>query len=221
MTIVDGLVHLAAHQATIAEVLAEWERVGQTRVVNADQLGPERVTLQLSGVPEGQALDILLRAAGGYLAAERTDRGDRLSRFQQILVLPAGPPQSGATRPSSANTASVAPVAPPVAPPAPVPSEGVTNDGREGSPWTMREAAPSPQAVAVDEEDDLDGRPFAGAERTGRAGLSPGSATPTTGGSDASRPGLPTRTVIGTARPGLPTAAPAPSAPAPDPNGRF
>jgi type II secretory pathway component GspD/PulD (secretin) len=69
LTIGNGLVTLVAKDVTIREILAEWARVGQTRIVNADKLTGGPVTLELTNVPEAQALDTVLRSAAGYVMA--------------------------------------------------------------------------------------------------------------------------------------------------------
>ena len=93
LTIRDGRVWLVSHDATTQEILAEWGRVGQTTVVGADRASDTRVTLELSGVPEPQALDVLLRSASGFVARRRADASPPLhaagqSRFDRIVVLP-------------------------------------------------------------------------------------------------------------------------------------
>ncbi|MGE3509643.1 MAG: hypothetical protein AB7N65_12255 [Vicinamibacterales bacterium] len=222
LTIVDGLVHLAVDQATIAEVLAEWERVGQTRIVNAEQLGAERVTLQLSGVPEGQALDILLRSAGGYVAAERTGPARRLSRFHQILVLPARrPPNSAAPPSSSPSTPLLAPAALPASPPLLHPDDRVMDDGREDTRPATGEATPSPLLDPIGAVEDVDGRTTGGAVATGPDGPGLRPAQALDAGPAPAGPGSRGRAVVGVPRPGMPTPSPTPAPPPPDPNGRF
>src|SRR5713226_8376790 len=71
LTIDNGRVTLVAKDATIPQILAEWARVGQTRIVNAERLTGPPVTLELNGVPEETALGILLRSASGYLLGLR------------------------------------------------------------------------------------------------------------------------------------------------------
>jgi hypothetical protein len=88
LTLDDGYVTLTAKDATVREILAEWSRVGQTRVVNADRVTGIPVTLQLIGVPEAEALDILLRSVSGYMAAPRATVVPNASRFDRILVMP-------------------------------------------------------------------------------------------------------------------------------------
>src|SRR5437899_119338 len=85
LTIRDGRVTLAARDATVRQILSEWARVGQTRVVNVERIPGGPVTLQLNNVPEDQALDVLLRSVSGYMAAPRPVMVGNLSRYDRIL----------------------------------------------------------------------------------------------------------------------------------------
>ncbi len=67
----DGLVTLSADNVPVRQVLAEWAKVGGTRVVGAERIAGPPLTLSLEGVPEAKALDIILRGAAGYVAAAR------------------------------------------------------------------------------------------------------------------------------------------------------
>jgi hypothetical protein len=67
VTIKNGLVTIAANGATVREILAEWARVGQTQIVNAERVTGAPISMQLTDVPEARALDIVLRSVSGYL----------------------------------------------------------------------------------------------------------------------------------------------------------
>src|SRR5437867_6021949 len=88
LTINDGRVTLLARDATLRQILAEWARVGQTKIVNAERVPGGPVTLQLTNVPEQQALDTLLRSLAGYVAAPRPTTAANLSVFDRIVVMP-------------------------------------------------------------------------------------------------------------------------------------
>ena len=88
VTMRDGLVTVVAKDATIRQIIAEWARVGQAKIVNAERIPGGPVTLELTNVPEAQALDTLLRSAAGYLAAPRATMVANLSRFDRIVVMP-------------------------------------------------------------------------------------------------------------------------------------
>jgi hypothetical protein len=97
----DGFVTLTAHEAPVRQILEEWSRLGNTRVVNADKVFGGPVSLQLARVPEREALEILLRTAPGYIAAPRADASGP-SQFARILVMPpsaAPPPRPPSLRP--------------------------------------------------------------------------------------------------------------------------
>ena len=97
----NGRVSIVAKDATVRQILAEWARVGQTKVVNVDRIPGGPLTLELSNVPEGQALDVLLRSVSGYLAAPRQTTAANLSMFDRIIVMPT----SAAPRPAAAAQA--------------------------------------------------------------------------------------------------------------------
>lgn len=111
ITISDGFVSVEAKDATVRQILTEWARVGQTRVVNAERIAGAPLSLRLVRVPEAQALDILLRSVSGYMAAPRAVPIDNASQFDRILVMPTSTP------PRAAAAAPVQAAAPPFQPP--------------------------------------------------------------------------------------------------------
>lgn len=94
----DGLVTIDAKDASIHQIIAEWQKIGRTHFVNADGLTSPPITLQLSNVPERQALDLILQSAAGYMAAPRTTIVPNASVYDLVFVLasstapPAPPP---------------------------------------------------------------------------------------------------------------------------------
>src|SRR5687768_2788930 len=84
----DGLVTLRAQNAPLRAILAEWARLGGTTVVNAERVAGGPLTLELNGVPEAQALGILLRNVSGYMAATRAAGTPGASLYDRILILP-------------------------------------------------------------------------------------------------------------------------------------
>ena len=131
VTIADGKVSVSAKDATIGQILNEWARVGQTRIVNMDRLPGAPLTLELTDVSESQALDTLLRSASGYLAAPRAVALPNASAYDRIFVLatssgtpvrtvPAPPAQGG--------------FGPPIFQPQPVDDEGDQDGARQGMP---------------------------------------------------------------------------------------
>jgi hypothetical protein len=97
VTIHDGLVTVVAKDATIRQILSEWARVGQARVVNGERIAGGPISLELTNVPEQQALDLLLRSVSGYIAAPRPTISASLSRYDRVIVMPASPPPRAAT----------------------------------------------------------------------------------------------------------------------------
>jgi hypothetical protein len=88
VTMQSGRVSLVAKDATVRQILTEWARVGQTKIVNVERLPGGPITLQLDNVTESQALEILLRALSGYIAAPRPVGVANLSHFDRIIIMP-------------------------------------------------------------------------------------------------------------------------------------
>jgi hypothetical protein len=88
LSIRDGRVTLMATNATVRQILSEWARIGQTKIVNIERIPGGPLTLQFTNVPEQEALDILLRSVTGYMAAPRPVAVANLSHYDRILVLP-------------------------------------------------------------------------------------------------------------------------------------
>ena len=89
LAIKDGRVDLMARDATLREILVEWERVGGTRIVNRDRVPGTRLNLDLKEVPEDQALTTLLRPIAGYMASRRTGLDGGASAFSRIVLMTA------------------------------------------------------------------------------------------------------------------------------------
>ena len=83
----NGRVTLNAQNAQLRTILDEWSRLGGTRFVNADRVGGGPVSLELTAVPERQALEILLRSVAGYVVTQR-DQSTGLSRLGGVIILP-------------------------------------------------------------------------------------------------------------------------------------
>src|SRR3954468_3168122 len=81
----NGHVSVIAKDATIRQILTEWARVGQTKIVNVDRIPGGPITLELTDVPEEKALEILLRSLSGYIAAPRAAQATNLSQFDRII----------------------------------------------------------------------------------------------------------------------------------------
>jgi hypothetical protein len=155
ITIQDGRVSLDAKDATLRQILAEWARVGQTRIVNAERVPGGPLTIKFTNVPEEQALDMVLRSLTGYVAAPRQTVAANLSRFDRIVVVPTivQPPA-----PAAAAAAVPTPAAyqqptfqtpfPPNGPVQPIP--GVADDQEDDRPaqrGPVFNTFPPPQVV--------------------------------------------------------------------------
>ncbi len=99
-----GKVNLVAQDASLRAIMNEWARVGGTRLVNPERLTGGPVTLELVGVPERQALDILMRDVGGYILGPRAALVAGVSSFDRLVVVAAV-----AGRPAPAGPAVAAP----------------------------------------------------------------------------------------------------------------
>ena len=88
LSIQNGTVTLDAQEVTVRQILAEWARIGKTRIVNGERLSGGPITLKLTGVPEKQALEIVLRTVPGYMAMPRDTFAADASRYDRILIMP-------------------------------------------------------------------------------------------------------------------------------------
>src|SRR4051812_29272806 len=107
ITMREGRVSLSAKDATVRQILTEWARVGRTQIVNVERIAGGPITIELTNVPEQEALDMLLRSLSGYMAAPRAAFVSDASQFDRIIVMP--------------TTASPRPAASAAAPPPPAP----------------------------------------------------------------------------------------------------
>jgi hypothetical protein len=83
----DGTVSIDAQDVTIRQILTEWSRLGKTRIVNLERVASGPVTLKLENVPENVALDTILRAVPGYMAAPRSAYLANASLYDRILIM--------------------------------------------------------------------------------------------------------------------------------------
>jgi len=100
LTMQNGRVSVVAKDATVRQILTEWARVGHTKIVNVERLPGGPMTIELHDVTESQALEVLLRAMSGYIAAPRAVETANLSRFDRIIVMPT----LASARPAVAST---------------------------------------------------------------------------------------------------------------------
>jgi len=142
-------VSIVASQATAGEILAEWAKLGQVKVVNLELLSPERITIELHDVNEEQALAVVLRRASGYVAAPREIAAPALSRFDRLMVMR---PVAARPVPVAVRAAGVRPAPPDAAsgdPDAADPDEPADPDGQASDVAPVPPGAPVPQGVPV------------------------------------------------------------------------
>ncbi len=159
----DGRVTLKAADVSLGQVLNEWARLGQMRVVGIEKLAGGPITLELTDVPEKQALEILLRSVAGYAAAPRRQFGSAaMSRFDRLVLLPT----------SIASAAPMGASRPPVfTPPTPFPDPiQIANEGPDAND------APGPNGIPVFSPDVEPVNPAA--MPAGPGGLTPAGLTP-------------------------------------------
>jgi hypothetical protein len=130
LTIHDGRVTLIADNVPVRQILAEWARVGQTKIVNGERVPGPPLTVRLLDVPERDALEVLLRTASGFLAAPRATLVAQASQYDRILILPTSTPPPAAASPASRRPGGVAQ---PFVPPPPMPTD-VEEPGEEEAP---------------------------------------------------------------------------------------
>ena len=99
--IANGRATIIAKDVPVRQILAEWAKVGETKILHGEKVPGGPVTLELIDVPEKEALDILLRTAAGYIAAPRPANMAGASQFDRVIVL--------ATSRAPAATTSVTP----------------------------------------------------------------------------------------------------------------
>ena len=134
----SGHVTVVAKDATVRQILDEWARVGQTRIINAERIPGGPLTLELLDVPEQQALNVLLRSISGFVVAPRATAtaAANLSVFDRVIVLPTSvaqaPAPSSSPPPVAFSQPTFAQPLPPVRdddddPPAAQPPPGAPN----------------------------------------------------------------------------------------------
>jgi len=148
LTMHDGRVSIVAKEATVRQILTEWARVGQTKIVNVERIPGSPVTLELDNVTEAQALDVLLRSLSGYITAPRAVGAANLSYYDRIIIMPTIADARPAVSASASASSSAPPLAfqqVPQAPPFPQPVEDHQYDERPEP--TAAEVAPNVAGV--------------------------------------------------------------------------
>jgi hypothetical protein len=175
----DGRVTVIAQEVPLRQILAEWARVGQTRMVGAEKIVGGPVTIQLVDVPEKEALDILLRSAAGYMTAPRLAATPGASLYDRVIILATSrAPVNTVTSPQPFNTNR--PAIPQPLPPQPPPDDDDGDPSDQGPNVPPGAGLPGPPGAQGP------GMPFPGPNM----GAPPGTATPNQAPVTAPRPGL-------------------------------
>ena len=152
LKIANGRATLIATDVPARQILAEWTRLGGTRIINGEKVIGPPLTVQLVDRPEREVLDFVLRSASGYVAAPRAEAAPNLSIYDRVVILATSQPP--AYTPSSVTTPTFTPRPPtpvvdddPVEQPAPVPTQPAgMAPGFPGMP-NPAGANPGPQAT--------------------------------------------------------------------------
>jgi hypothetical protein len=172
----EGLVSISATNASVGQILAAWARVGQTTILNAEKVPSPLLTLEVTDMPEREALDLVLRSASGYVAIPRVSAAPDLSTFERVLIMATS--TAVATPPGRATAP----------PPVYISPEHEGGEPSVPSPGVERLIGPDGQPVPDDQE---------GAPPARRAPLGYSSGDPPPGVDPRSSPASDRRTVPG------------------------
>jgi hypothetical protein len=209
-----GRVTLVARNAPIRAILAEWARLGGATVVNGERVAGAPVTLELTDVPERQALDVILRGVAGYMLAPRRAGSVGASTFDRIMILPTSvaprnpaPVAAAAARPGVPRPALIPPRPPEVALDAPVEVEDAVESDAVVTPPVNPALTPRVPPIV---------RPLPGAESTQDEAESDNSGAPAQGTTVTTTPSNPFGMPLGSSTtPGVISPVPRPQQQAP------
>jgi hypothetical protein len=117
LALAAGRVSISADRVSLAEILAEYSRIGGVRIEAPAGFSAVPVSIELSNVPERQAFETLLRGVAGFVVVPAPVDGRMTSsEFARVVIVPNGGPDSRkAAAVSPANPPPVAPSQPAVA----------------------------------------------------------------------------------------------------------
>jgi hypothetical protein len=142
--IANGRATVIAKDVPLRQILAEWAKVGDTKLVGAERVTGGPVTLELVDVPEKEALDILLRTAAGYIVAPRPANVAGASQYDRVIIMATSrPPAATATMPPPAFGR---PAVQPIIQPPPDDDDGEPGDQGPVPPPGMNPNGPVQQA---------------------------------------------------------------------------
>jgi hypothetical protein len=140
LQISGGRVTLNANNVPVRQILAEWARIGGTKVVGAEKITGAPLTIKLVDMSERQALDIILRNVAGFIAAPRTVATTGASSYDRILVMATS---ANANAAGAAGTRAVSGV-------------GTFNQQPAAMNGTQRRVPPRPPNLPPSPADDQD-----------------------------------------------------------------
>jgi hypothetical protein len=142
--IANGRATVIAKDVPLRQILAEWAKVGDTKLVGAERVTGGPATLELVDVPEKEALDILLRTAAGYIVAPRPANVAGASQYDRVIIMATSrPPAATATMPPPAFGR---PAVQPIIQPPPDDDDGEPGDQGPVPPPGMNPNGPVQQA---------------------------------------------------------------------------
>jgi len=141
----NGLVSLAASEASIREILAEWSRKGGTQFKGVDTLTGSGMTVQYEHRPEIEVINSLLRNVAGIVVGPRdqvASIGPGASNIGIVFVLPTSNPSTGGYS-TPAYSAPQSPYSTPGSPDTEIPPAGPGRAGDIGP--AIPAPTPTPQ----------------------------------------------------------------------------
>jgi hypothetical protein len=205
LSIANGRVTLVAQDVTVKQILDEWSRVGQTKIVGAERLAGTPVTLELRDVAEGRALESLLRTASGYIAKPRAvSVAAGASAYDAILIMPASRAPAATNLPPAFNTRPMQPqmvmpnivdddvdqVPSPIMPPGSVPPPPMPYPGQPPTQQQQQPQQTLPRPGMLPQAPTVPGNPYSNPQVPLRPPTMPG--VPGPGGEqNPNRPGGP------------------------------
>ena len=136
----NGVMSLAATNASLREILTEWTRKGGTPFVGAERLTGANLSLQFDHKSETEVIASLLRGASGYVVRDRLTPSNLASNTEVVYILAT----------STATSSGYTPTSSYVPPPQPTTTgnPGVeippANPGQAGPPPTTEAPPPTP-----------------------------------------------------------------------------
>jgi hypothetical protein len=92
-----GRVTIVATDALLADVLAEWSRVGGALIIGADRLPPVRASVNFTGVDEQTAINAIIGSAAGFVVAARDPSSAGVSMFARLVIVSGSVPAAAPT----------------------------------------------------------------------------------------------------------------------------